>query len=110
MKFPYDLGRKSDFGSPCCPEPATKEREVYYPSVFISGSKDLDLPKEGTMLVRFKRNVDSETVNRDDKTTFDVSFDVVEILSVEKASSGKKDDREDGDSALDKLKAMVMDD
>lgn len=108
--YPINLGRKSDFGSPCCPLNPKEDDEMHYPPVFISSSKDLGVPVEGTMTIRFKRNQETKTTRTDDekdKVSFDVSFDILEIVSV--SSDGKKaDSRDEAEAAIEKLRAELL--
>jgi len=101
MKTPIDLGKESS--GPCCVDmPSPSERKKYYPSLYLDWDDEYNLPKSGTMVVRFKKR--SETTRETDKET---SQSVeLEILSIEdvKADKENKSDREGGSEALDKYK------
>jgi hypothetical protein len=80
---------------------------VWYPSFNYSGDKELDLPKEGTMTVKFYVTREVEE-NRDGKEHYSCEIEVREILSVE----GEEDDRPSqrdmsAEEALDKLAAAI---
>jgi hypothetical protein len=84
-------------------EPSDCPPNKYYPSFHYDGPKELDLPEEGTMTVKFKRTGRSES-ERDGKVNYSCSIDVLSIESVE----GEEDDApsksyDDASSALDKI-------
>lgn len=87
---------------------ATKSSdEKYYPSFHYEGDKELDVPEEGTMTIRFKRTGRSES-EHDDKVRYSCSIDVLSIESVE----GESDDSpsksyDEASSALDKIAAAL---
>ncbi len=101
MKTPINLGTKSN-EMPCCPTPSSTE---HYPTVYLSGKEFATLPKEGTMVVRFKRR-SLNTSEQEDKTHVDVSVDLVEITSVT-ADEKEGEDEAPGD-ALDKLRDLII--
>ncbi len=55
------LGMKS--GGPCCaPSPSSSDdSKEYFPSLYIDSTEELDLPDEGTAVIRFKKTSSSET-------------------------------------------------
>lgn len=103
-KFPYDLGRKSPEGCPCSVSTQSDKDTTYYPSVYFSGPKDLDLPDDGVMTVRFRKNSESSSRPREGKESYDCSVDVLEILSVKGESESKSENR---GAELDKLRDEI---
>jgi hypothetical protein len=89
---------------------ATKSSdEKYYPSFHYEGDKELDVPEEGTMTIRFKRTGRSES-EHDDKVRYSCSIDVLSIESVE--GQNDEDDSpaksyDDASVALDKIAAAL---
>jgi len=100
MKTPIKLGQKSPL-MPCCP-PSSSE---HFPSVYLSGEEFADLPKEGTMTVRFKRR-SLNTSEQEEKTHVDVSVDLVEIVSIE-GESEEPQEESTGD-VLDRLRKELL--
>lgn len=89
--------------SPCnpCSEPPRK----YYPNFHYEGEKDIELPVEGTMTIKFKRTSREER-DRDGKTRYSYSVDVLGIEKVDEAETN--DDKpaksyDEASSALDKI-------
>ena len=80
MKTPIDLKQKSEFGGPI--SVGMDASRDSYPEFRISGDEELDLPKEGTMTIRYKitREVE-ESVG--DKEHYNCT---VEVRSIEKVS------------------------
>jgi hypothetical protein len=104
MTTPIDLGRKSEYPGQPIGLPQTDEK-AYYPDFQYSGDKELDLPKEGTMTIRYcvTREVEEK---RNGKDWYQCTVEVKEILSVE----GEKDDMptKRDTSASDALDAIAM--
>lgn len=82
MKTPIDLGRKSDFSPVETLTNSTKEPSVYYPEFQYSGDKELDLPDEGVMEIRFRKVREVEE-KRGDTEHYTCTIEVCEILEVE---------------------------
>lgn len=80
-KYPINLGKKMG-GHPMMAEVAKPSDEMYFPSLHLDWEKPYDLPKEGTMVVKFKKTSESNTT-RDGKTNQSVSLDIIEIVSVD---------------------------
>lgn len=85
----YELGNKESGPGCCAPSPCCKEDEekVYYPSLYISGSRKLDLPDEGTAVITF-RKVSSGEDSRDGKTHYRCEL---EVHSIEPKGVKKED-------------------
>lgn len=104
-KFPINLGKSMDSMS----EPAMPSKDAeHFPSLYLEWDSDYELPKSGTMTVKFKRASQSNSEDRDGKTRQNVTLD---ITSIESVSGGKEksksDEDEDRGSHLDKLKKEV---
>lgn len=72
-----------------CPEPLDSS-DVYYPSVHFSSDEEYDLPKEGVMLVRYKKTSSSEHMREGEKPRYECTLELKEII----ATNGKKEDEE----------------
>jgi len=101
--YPIDLGKTMD--SPiAAPEPtvkSSKEKEKYYPCLYLDWDEKYDLPDEGVMEVRFRKK--SETNRTSDKgTTQSVELEIQEILDVE--SEAGEETESPGDT-LDKYRS-----
>lgn len=99
-KLPIDL--KTDLGGPLM----VYSDSVRYPTIHYSGPKDLDLPQDGLMTIRY--HVKRETSEVDRKTGKHHYDCDIEVLSIEKIKSEEavapaKSGSEAGD-ALDRLK------
>lgn len=95
------LGRKGGM----YPEPASSgNSEMHYPSLYIDGEKELDLPDEGTMTIRFKKTNESASKSRDGKENYSCGLDVLEISNVKGSKPDNEDESESGEDALDRLK------
>lgn len=102
-----DLEIKSPYGDPCCVSSCDKDDRKYYPNFHYQGETDIDLPKEGTMTVKFKRT-SREVTDRDGKERYSYSVDIVAIESVneDKVDAPAKS-YDEASSALDKIAAAL---
>lgn len=106
-----DLGSKDN--GPCCVSQSTPEK--YYPTVSYHGDKEIELPEEGEMTIKFKRVGKSESTDRSGKESYSCTFEVREIVSCEGCSVEAEDAEEpagkaknEAEDALDKLMAEKM--
>lgn len=78
--------------------PSSVSDEPYYPSITFHEDEPLDLPKEGLMVVRYKKVRSSE--EKDD--SYSCTVEIQEIVSVEakKSEAPSKRDKS-GEEALD---------
>lgn len=103
-----DLGRESDC-SPCCDvKESSSGKKIYYPTLYISGVKGLDLSTgEITFTAKGKVvSVSERESNRDGKVSEEYSCEIeVHAISTDGAKGGL-------DSAMDKIasKKYVEDD
>jgi hypothetical protein len=68
-----------------------ENRTRYYPSIWISGqSKAIDLPKEGEGKIRFRVTSRSANTDRDGKTKYGATVEVLSIETPEKDARLKK--------------------
>lgn len=106
-KVNIDLSEKD---SPCCtPQPCDPERK-YYPSIYYHGKKSLDLPKEGTMTVRFHKRSESSSENDQGEVRYTCEIEIQEIIEVEgegEAEPPYKSQTAGSESALDALMAAM---
>lgn len=102
MKLNIKLGEKHP-EYPCCVSETSDKERVWYPEVRVTRDEPLDLPKEGTMTIRYKKIESSE---RGEK--YSCTFEVHEIISAqgEADESPSKRDRS-SDDALDRLAAAI---
>ena len=99
-EFPIKLGRSM---KDSMPEPMDS-KDTHYPSLYLDWDGDYDLPKSGTMTVKFKK-VSESNHERDNKKTQSVTLDIISIDSVKGGKDESKE--EDRGDALDKLKKEV---
>lgn len=108
MKLNLDLG--TDGGGPCCAPCKSEDDHKYYPSIYYSGKKKLEIPKEGTMVIRFRKTGSSHNVNSDDEDQYSCTIEVREIVSVDGEASVEmpaKNRSKDSEDALDALRAAL---
>lgn len=98
-----DLAQK--YPEPCC-EPCDPKKE-HYPSFHYEGTKELDIPAEGTMTVKYKRVSESTYKSEGGKERYSCTFDLTEITSVNgsKSVSAPSKSYDEAGDALDKLVA-----
>ena len=109
MKVNIDLG--SDGNGPCCAPICCDDDKKYYPSIYYTGNKELVLPKEGVMTIRYRKKGHSESTSDDGKESYSCTIEVREIVSVE----GNGDDVEApatnrskaSEDALDLIRAAI---
>jgi hypothetical protein len=91
----------------CGPCEVSKPDDKYYPSFHYDGDKELDIPEEGTMVIKFKRTGRSES-ERNGKTRYSCSIDVCSIESVDGDEVSKPaESYDDASSALDKIVELL---
>lgn len=99
--FPIKLGRSMKEAMPDMP----KTDDTHYPSLYLDWDNDYDLPKSGTMTVKFKKVSESNSERSDGKKHQSVTLDILSIDSV-KGNKDASDEESPGDH-LDKLKQEV---
>lgn len=99
MKLNIELGDKQS--SPCACTSPQKDR-VYYPELYINHDSPLDIPKEGTMVIRYKKVASSE---REDNYT--CTIEVHKLVSVEGEDDVETPSKRDksAEEALDSIVA-----
>jgi hypothetical protein len=106
MKLNIKLGSSSDL-APCgCPVDQPRD---WYPTIHFETPEELELPKEGTMTVKF-RKVESAERERGEKEVYSCTVEVRELVSVDSSSvepPARSHSRETED-ALDSLRAKKM--
>lgn len=92
--------------SPCCAE--TKSPDKYYPTVTYYSTEDIELPDEGTLLIKFKKVRSTEETKEERHSC---TFEVQKILGVGKSKDEADDEHNAGKAkngaaaALDALRA-----
>lgn len=77
----------------------------HYPSFTIETEKEIDFPHEGEAVIKFKK-VASSSSERNGKSRYECTFDVLELVSVKGESDDSPSKRYDESGpALDKLVA-----
>lgn len=107
MKMNKDLGYSyDDMPQPVGPGGDNKKM---YPTFHYEGPEDLELPKDGTMTIKFKKTSSSEREGRDGKKTYSCTVEVKELVSVngEKDNSPSKRDKS-AEESLDRLASEKM--
>lgn len=110
MKLNLDLGQ--EMSEACCPVNKTEDTKKYYPSFHYSGDKPLRVPKEGEMVVRYKKVSSGHNETPGGKEHFDCTIEIREIISVggEDYESPPASNRmKDSEDALDKLRREKID-
>lgn len=84
--------------------PSDFKDHTYYPSLHISGKKELDLPKEGVMTIRYKKTHSAVTESEKFGPQYSCTIEVHEIVSAEsdEVEAPSKRDRS-AEESLDKL-------
>lgn len=103
-KFPIKLGRKMSDHMAGPVSTSDMKDEMHYPSIYLEWDSKYDLPDEGTMVIKFKKNSETNRKTKD-KETQEVSLDVLEITSVKPGGSSKQEP--DTGDHLDKLRKEV---
>ena len=104
MKYPVKMGLRPEEGIDGPMELDDRGR-VFYPSLFLEGKEEFDLPDEGELTIRFKKTGSSKKERRGG-TKYTVDLDVLELVKVAK---GKKEPPK-GEEELDKLKEEATED
>lgn len=103
MKLNIKLGDKHpEYPSPCCGSDSVKDR-VWYPELHITRKAPLEIPKEGTLTIRYKKIASSER-----EESYSCTIEVHEIVSAEgdEVDAPAKSDRS-AEEALDVLAATL---
>lgn len=107
-KLNVDLGKSYGQAIPSVKE---MKDEVMYPSFHVEGEEDLDLPYEGTMLVKFCKTSSTHRVDEDGKEHYECTVQVKKIISVEadeeEYKAPAKSHAKESDDALDELASKI---
>lgn len=89
---------------PSSPCGCDSKDHTYYPSLHISGKKELDLPKEGVMTIRYKKTHSSVSESDKSEPHYSCNIEVREIVSAEsdEVEAPSKRDRS-AEESLDRL-------
>jgi len=102
-KLNIDLGKSYKESMPSMKD---MKEEMHYPSFHVDGDKDLGLPYEGTMLVRFCKREETSRTDADGDKHYSCQIQVKEIISVkadEDSEAPAKSYGKDTENALDAL-------
>lgn len=91
------------------PKPSDK-REPDYPSFHYDGEKELDLPDEGEMTIRFRKVSSTSSVNKQGEHRYACTIEVQAICDVEGEEEPDEmysDKAKGTEDALDALKEMM---
>lgn len=110
MNDKIDLGQTTKDMYGTFPEPAmanSSEDEVHYPVLHYSGKDSLDLPKSGTMTVKFKviREVEEESEHGDH---YSCDIEIQELSDISGKVSAPSKSYKDGEKALDDILDRLM--
>lgn len=102
MKLNIDLAEKWDM--PLSVMSESRNSEVHYPQLHITRDEEIHLPKEGTMVIRYRKVGYSEHGKGDDMR-YTCDIEVHKILSVEELEEVENPSKRDrsAEEALDKL-------
>lgn len=108
-KLNIDLG--SEMSEPATPSQPSNDTKKYYPSFHYSGDKPLKLPREGEMVVRFKKISSEHRVDSDNKDQYACTVEIREIVSASdddgaEAPAGNR--MKDSEDALDRIRSEKM--
>lgn len=102
-KLNIDLGKSYKESMPSVQD---MKDEMSYPSFHVDGDKDLGLPYEGTMTVRYCKREETSRTDADGDKHYSCQIQVKEIISVEAEEGSEapsKSYSKDAESALDEL-------
>lgn len=85
---------------------AVSERGPDYPTFHYSGTKELDLPDEGEMTIKFRVKKEASETSKDGKRFYECDIEVQSICDVE--DDGDEDDGAEGEDAPEKT-ADILD-
>lgn len=98
-----DLGKEMD--GPCCgPTEPPKKGEKYYPTIYIDGVEDVDLPEEGEATIKFKMVRNTKDMK---KGTHELVLEIREIGNYESPENPGMHKDKRGDD-LDKLAKAIL--
>lgn len=103
-----DLGRKeTDMGGPLSPETVKGKKSkprIFYPTLYIDGVEGMpSLPKEGCMMIKFRRKRMSVEENMDGKETGGVTLEIQSLCLPEDMGG------DDGDDMASAMKRFAKD-
>lgn len=102
-KLNIDLGKSYKESMPSVQD---MKDEMSYPSFHVDGDKDLGLPYEGVMLVRYCKREENKRTDADGDKHYSCQIQVKEIISVEAdedTEAPSKSYSKDSEDAIDAL-------
>jgi len=88
-----DISLELDNEYPMEAKPSSGEREPDYPSFHYSGKKELELPDEGEMTIKFKKVSETSSVNKQGEHRYACTIEVQAICHVD----GEDPEEENGE-------------
>lgn len=81
----YDLGQKHDSG-PCTPMNDSGKDRVHYPSLYFTHDEPVNLPEEGTAVIKFRKIESSENTRdpEDPKYRCEIEVHSIDVKGVDK--------------------------
>lgn len=80
-KVNIDLGQK--YHSPCaCKDAEMEEKEVYYPTLHVTSEDELELPREGEMVIRFRKVASEMSEDKEGKKRYSCTIEVQKIVGL----------------------------
>lgn len=102
MKLNIELGNDFDGMNSVMPHTAEKP-EKHYPMFHTHTEDDLDLPREGTLVIRYCVHRAVSTKDEDGKHTYDCDIEVKELVSVQGEKKAPARSGHDAEDALDRI-------
>lgn len=106
MKLNIDLGKERDLTVP-----TGLSKEKYYPRFTYDSDEEMKLPKEGEMIIYYRKVANEERTGEDGKTRYSCTIEVRKLESVDsedEVEAPASNRGKDTESALDALVAAHM--
>lgn len=96
-----DLGKEAgDYPEPCCP--AKSDGEKRYPCFYYDGEDPIELPKEGKLIIEFKR-VSQTSSETDGEERYSCTIEVRKIVGLEGSVEAPTKKYDEAGDALDAI-------
>lgn len=91
---------------PCCVSGPDLDR-ILYPTFHYCGKKDLDLPVDGELKIRFHKCRETTTTEEDGDERYECTIEVRAILDVEGGVQPPASSRDEAGDALDAIRELL---
>lgn len=81
-----ELGQKYNSGDPCC-APGESKDKTHYPSLYFTHDEPVDVPEEGTAVIKFRKIESSENTRDPDDPKYRCE---IEVHSIDFKGGGKE--------------------